>query len=141
AVAFKGVAQRRRQGIDQAALDAVFADDELTLTPQQAALAIGTAGYDGLERLPGKTCAEELAPVGLEAAVGRFERCQRDVSGSQHVHPGAVRSQACPAAAAEREEGGRRFCRGFARRRGETQRSVCRPALPAMPNMDGDAGL
>ena len=130
-VRFDGIAQRRRQRVDQAALDAMFGHHELAATRDAAE----RRGHR-LDRLAGELVAEERAPRHVEAAVGRPERRHGNARALQHGHPGAVGTELGPTAAAERQHHRIGAHRQFRRSR---LRSAVRP-LRSSPASDGAHG-
>ena len=71
------VAQGGRQRVDQAALDAGGRDHELALAAHQLAVGAARLDRDRDQRLARVAAAEMLAPVDVEAAVGRRQRRHR----------------------------------------------------------------
>ena len=103
AVAGDRVAQPRRGGVHQAALDAAGGDDKLALAVEGLVLAIVEIQPHRLHRRAGKTLGEIRAPSDVETAVGRLQRRQVDAARRQPGRPGAVAAKLGPARAAQRQ--------------------------------------
>jgi len=132
AVTVDPVADRRRERVDQAALDARGGEHEFAL----AWCFAGQRQADRLQRRAGEFLPQMRTPAGhFEAAVGRLQRRDGDAAVLEQGHPGAIRTQSGPTAAAEGEQGGVRLDPGFALRPGDTQRAMLVPAQPALAGM------
>ena len=121
------LAQRRRQRVDHPALQAVAGDHGLAALPPLA-----KANVDALERLPGKTLAQQLRPADHKAAIGRFQRRGPDAFGGEQWDPAAIGAKPRPARAAKRQHAGARRHHLLACRGTEQQRAVVAPAVPAV---------
>ena len=148
AAAVDRIADGRRQGIHQTALDAVVADHRFTRAGRRG-VAVKAHG-DGFDRLAGKAAAEVLAPAGAvlgpgrgddEAAIGRLQRCHIHTAFGEQWHPGTVRAELRPTAAPQRQH--RRVGRVVARAVGcaEGEVAIRMPADPAMAHVKAHAGL
>jgi hypothetical protein len=103
------VAQPRREGVDQAALDAGVGQDELALLRGLGRLA-RQARRHRLDRLAGELLPQEIAPArcagpggrDVEAAVGRLQRRDGHPATGQQAAP---RRHRIPGAASSRRPG------------------------------------
>ncbi len=131
AVGGDGIAQRARQCIDAAALDAGGGDHRFAAH----APAIESQ-RQSFQRLTLAAQAENLRPVDQKAAVRRRQRRNRNAPVSEQRCPFAGRAEARPACPAERQHDG--LCRngGLAVRGGEQQALLTVPAQPAMPRAE-----
>ena len=66
-----GVAQRRRQRVDQAAFKTIVADYEFAVALMSHAFGIGEGCEHGFQRLPGVTFTQMRAPRNFKTTVGR----------------------------------------------------------------------
>ena len=148
AVRFDTVAQGRRQGVNQAALDAVGGDHRLT--GAQRRVVAGHAHRHALEGLARMAAAEMFAPAapvrrprrgGDKAAVGRTQGRHVRPPRRQQRHPRAVRTQPRPARAAQSQHHGVGTDVALALRRGKAQGAVRVPAQPAVAHMHPHAGF
>ncbi|MNG97621.1 hypothetical protein D3C79_567400 [compost metagenome] len=97
---------------------------------------------DILQRRAGKLVFEHSAPaLDLEATVGRLQRRNLHALRLQPGQPGCIRAQPRPAAAAQRQHGGRRLERQFALWISDPQGSFGVPAQPAMAGVDNYSGV
>ncbi|ODU47491.1 MAG: hypothetical protein ABS96_05460 [Lysobacteraceae bacterium SCN 69-123] len=103
AVAIDGFAQVGGDGVGQAAFDAVLAGHAFALQLLRPAMQVAPVRDDRLQRAAGMALAEMPAPVEVEAAVGRLQRRDVHAARVQRLHPGAVRAELRPAAAAQRQ--------------------------------------
>ncbi|MNG01556.1 hypothetical protein D3C84_845440 [compost metagenome] len=102
AVLVDGFADRRRQGVDQAAFEARGGDHAFT----EARYIVVQAHGDIFQRGASEFADHQVAPgLYLEPAVARLQWRQGHAALFQRQHPGAVRAQARPAAAAQRQQG------------------------------------
>ncbi len=152
------VAQRRRERVDQPAFEPGGGNQAFAGAFVHGAGGVGDAGDDRLQRLAAEARAEVRTPAvpalaaggDVEAAVGRRQRRHLDAGGAQHRHPGAVRAEPGPAAAAQRQHHGVGVDAARAVRRGKTQavaaagcgagRPIRAPALPAVADGEVHAG-
>ncbi len=148
AVRFDAVTQGCRQGVDQAALDAVGGDQRLTGARRRG--VAGHAHRHALEGLARMAAAEMFAPAapvrrprrgGDKAAVGRTQGRHVRPPRRQQWHPRAVRTQPRPARAAQSQHHGVGADVALALRRGKAQGAVRVPAGPAVAHMHPHAGL
>ena len=132
------LADRRRQRVDQAAFHALRRDHELALA--------GGQPVDGdshrLDRRAGELLREERTPAGhLETAVARRQRRHGDAARCQQRHPGTVRAELRPAAAAQGQHAGVGLQRLLAVDACQAQAAIGVPAQPAGAGVQDDALL
>ncbi len=138
AVARDRVAQQGRQRVDQAALDAGGGDHAFALLGLPLAVGVAPVSDHRLERAAGETAGQMIAPVDVEAAVGRLQWRDIDAACGKQRHPAAIGAQFRPTAAAHREHHGIGFDPGLAVRMGETQAMAILPAEPAMLHVEAN---
>ena len=128
------LAQRGRQRINQAAFHAARRDDALSLALDRQAVDVMRRDGQRGQVLARVAAAEMFAPVDVEAAIGRRQRCHGHALPLQQRHPGAVGTQARPAAATERQDHGVEGAQAFAVGRGKGQLAIA-PARPAVAHV------
>src|SRR5690606_4844781 len=100
------IAQRRGVEINETALNAGGADDEL------AGNGAGSAsGSDRLDRGSSEALDKDRAPVDVKTAIGGLERGKRNTGVGKNRRPGTIRSEPRPGGTAQGDNGGVEFFR------------------------------
>ncbi|MNL19547.1 hypothetical protein D3C87_1407540 [compost metagenome] len=132
------LADRRRQGVDQTAFDTGGGDHAFT----EPGHVVVEADSDVFQRGTGEFADQQIAPgLHFEAAIARLQRRQSYAALLQWQHPGAVRTEARPTAAAEGEQGGVGVYGFFAFGAGDAQVTLFIPAKPAVAGVDNYAAV
>ena len=133
------LAQALRKRIDQAAFDAIAADDHFTAPCFGVPVHVRHRHGDGFQRAARKLVTHVRRPVDVEAAVGTLQWRHRNAACLQPGHPGAIRAQLRPAAATQGQHSGLGLQMNLLARVLKAHAAVLVPTQPAVARVHANA--